>query len=247
MYKFLKKELLRYSLKLIKKFKNEQIVKDFIYDEFQKSGLNPHTIYFNNYSATITPSWKNYYSKNFRNIDKLFNDLFKDLDDLSINIAETYFERNVFFDVAKLKGNLSEDDISYIENSGLYGSYFNKLYTEQEKIEQKKLFSSSSNNPLTYYKHGLSFIEDFSKDYLIGKDFIDGGAYIGDTIIAFKDDCSGKIYSFEPNDINYEKLKATIKKYNLEHMVIPVKKGLGAKEEIINFYGGDSTFSAGEI
>ncbi|WP_025209157.1 FkbM family methyltransferase [Hippea sp. KM1] len=61
---------------------------------------------------------------------------------------------------------------------------------------------------------------------------IDGGAWHGDTCINFasklKNRCT--IYSFEPEENNFNKLKNSIYKHKLQNTVFPIKKGLYNKE-----------------
>lgn len=77
------------------------------------------------------------------------------------------------------------------------------------------------------------------------RDFIDGGAYNGDSALMFERDFKpNKIYSFEPSKSAFESLLTNIKSNNLKE-VIPINEGLGEKETTINFFscGPSSTFS----
>lgn len=82
-----------------------------------------------------------------------------------------------------------------------------------------------------YYLCGLKFLPQEVINNLINKDFIDGGAYIGDSALIFeKYFHPKKIYAFEPELENYNLMLNTIKLNNLKN-VIPIRKGLGEKEE----------------
>ena len=71
--------------------------------------------------------------------------------------------------------------------------------------------------------------EDILK-FLDNKDFIDCGAYFGDSALMFEKDYNPrKIYCFEPNPESYDFIFETIKLNNLQK-VIPVKKGVGKKQ-----------------
>lgn len=87
--------------------------------------------------------------------------------------------------------------------------------------------------PEVFYSNmGINFIND--KQKLIGKDFIDAGAFIGDSALVLEKLSPNKIYAFEPVANNYNLLGKTIK-LNNSNDIIPVNFGLGSqnKDEII--------------
>ncbi|MHA1335984.1 MAG: FkbM family methyltransferase [Promethearchaeota archaeon] len=87
--------------------------------------------------------------------------------------------------------------------------------------------------PLNYYETSVFFYEcglKLLKNSIIkkieNKDFIDGGAFIGDSAYVFEKRYNpNKIYAFEPDKKNYYLLLKTIKLNNL-NKVIPINKGL---------------------
>ncbi|MFX0001306.1 MAG: FkbM family methyltransferase [Candidatus Hodarchaeota archaeon] len=86
------------------------------------------------------------------------------------------------------------------------------------------------------YKHGLKFVPQNILNALNNKDFLDCGAYIGESALIFERDYKpNKIYSFEPVHENYNLLIETIKLNNLEK-VIPVDKGVGEKSRTAKFH-----------
>jgi FkbM family methyltransferase len=93
------------------------------------------------------------------------------------------------------------------------------------------------------YKHGLKLLpEDIIKS-LDNKDFIDCGAYIGESALIFEKEYNpNKIYSFEPVLDNYKLLIENIKINNLKK-VIAIQKGVGEKSTTIKFVSlGVSSF-----
>ncbi|MBD3340540.1 MAG: FkbM family methyltransferase [Candidatus Lokiarchaeota archaeon] len=77
------------------------------------------------------------------------------------------------------------------------------------------------------YKHGLIYIPQKAIDSLINKDFLDCGAYMGDSALIFeKEYKASRIFSFEPVPDNYQYLLKLISLNNLKN-VIPIQKGLG--------------------
>jgi len=103
--------------------------------------------------------------------------------------------------------------------------------------KQKMILAKNDYEPSIFQYHcGLKLIkEDIIINNLKNKDFIDGGAYIGDSAVIFEKYYNpNKIYAFEPDDKNYNLLSKTIIRNNLKK-IIPIKKGLGEQEKIISF------------
>lgn len=85
------------------------------------------------------------------------------------------------------------------------------------------------------YKHGLIFLPKKTLEFLNNKDFIDCGAYIGDSAIVFEKYFNPrKIHAFEPDIENYASLLEAIKLNDLKK-VVPIKMGVGANEDKVNF------------
>jgi FkbM family methyltransferase len=79
------------------------------------------------------------------------------------------------------------------------------------------------------YKHGLKYLPQDIIKSLENKDFLDCGAYIGESSLMFERDYNpNKIFSFEPIPDNYAYLLENIKSNNLQK-VIPIKTSVGEK------------------
>ncbi len=165
--------------------------------------------------------------------------LTKNLDPQSIKEVKTILERMKLFTFCN-----EYPDKLYIN--------VDTLYTEEEKQEQKdskksikqykKCFPVKFFEPSVLCAHsGLKLIP-FVVDYIKDKDFIDGGACIGDSAFIFEKYYNpASVYAFEPLKGNIEYINKTIKMNNLKH-VKPVKSGLGDKEEEI-----DLTYNPNDI
>lgn len=94
------------------------------------------------------------------------------------------------------------------------------------------LFPSDDVSPCAaYYRH---FIDDLESVHeLKGSCIIDAGAFIGDSALFMSPYTNEKIYAFEPVQTNYELLLKTIELNNISN-IIPVKMGLGSRNETIN-------------
>ena len=98
-----------------------------------------------------------------------------------------------------------------------------------------KLSIDNYDGSIFYYKCGLKYLDREIIDDLKNKDFIDGGAYIGDSALMFETFYDPKkIFAFEPEPNNYTHLLKTIKTNNLKK-IVPINKGLGEKEAILHF------------
>lgn len=76
--------------------------------------------------------------------------------------------------------------------------------------------------------------------------FVDGGAYIGDTAIQFAliYGKERKIYCFEPDEVNYKKLKENIRNLNS----VAVNEGCWNKKTVLRFSkNGDASSSIGDV
>ena len=81
-----------------------------------------------------------------------------------------------------------------------------------------------------YFKCGLTFVPDDIIQELSNTDFIDGGAFVGDTALMFENFFDPReIHAFEPDLSNYKYIFDTIERNNLSK-IVPVKIGLGNKE-----------------
>jgi len=96
-----------------------------------------------------------------------------------------------------------------------------------------------------YYDCGLKLLPPNIILSLKNKDFIDGGAFIGDSSLILERNYDPyKIYAFEPELENFNLLLTTIKRNKLKK-VIPINKAIGEKIAImkIKSAGGSSNIS----
>ena len=95
-----------------------------------------------------------------------------------------------------------------------------------------------------YFRCGLIYLPKNVVNNLKNKDFIDGGAFIGDTSLMLEKYYNPKkVYAFEPELRNFIIMGETIKRNNLKN-IIPINKGIGDKEELLRI---DSSFSDSRI
>jgi FkbM family methyltransferase len=80
--------------------------------------------------------------------------------------------------------------------------------------------------------YGLDKLPEKVVDALSGKDFLDVGAFYGDSGIVFLSCNPRKIYAYEPVPSSYNVLLKTIRK-NAPDIIVPVKKGLGDSRQVL--------------
>jgi len=106
---------------------------------------------------------------------------------------------------------------------------FEQLNTIESIKNRYKLPFDMYEESIFKYKHGLKFVPQNILNSLNNKDFLDCGAYIGESALIFEREYNpNKVYSFEPVPENYNFLLENIKLNNLEK-VIPIDKGVGEK------------------
>ncbi|MBR1777549.1 MAG: FkbM family methyltransferase [Alphaproteobacteria bacterium] len=91
------------------------------------------------------------------------------------------------------------------------------------------------------YKHGIELVKD--KASLRNKDFIDAGAFIGDSALVLSEYTDKRIYSFEANPENIDLFQKTIELNGLTN-VTPVQKALYSSETELEFNLSNMTSGA---
>ena len=74
--------------------------------------------------------------------------------------------------------------------------------------------------------HGLKYAKQPILDYINNRDFIDAGAFIGDSALVLSNFTERKVYSYEPSFGGFQRLKKTIKINNKEGKILPQLIGL---------------------
>lgn len=151
------------------------------------------------------------------------------------NVDYHYMQKG-FLDKYKSEIGGIRDELCDEESKLVLDEFFNARYTGNPE-NLVKLVHDDKN---TYDWDLLGVSED---DIIV-----DGGAYTGDTIDEIMQLCGGrikKIYAFEPDEKNYEKLKNNISE-NYEN-VVAVKAGLYSKDTILRFESFGTMGSSVEI
>ena len=181
-----------------------------------------------------TPGIWNFLGGNFK--DYIFSNdmkyklskLKENLDEQSINTVNILYKRLLEFpnlDNQICWYGVFKDVQKFYETD--FESNINKSYQceiSEYKNKYKFTTNKSYNQDVFYFHHGLRFSNKKLKDYIKGKDFIDGGAYVGDSAMVLLQYNPKKIYSFEFSNINIQEFENNIKLNNLDKNKIEIVK-----------------------
>ncbi|MBY9012035.1 MAG: FkbM family methyltransferase [Candidatus Lokiarchaeota archaeon] len=219
----------------------KEIIRDFGTDreltKFQKVMLSGLVSIFN-IEYSMGEKFHEYMEKYQPDIDALMNDF----DQGSKN------EYNQFFsDLKYMKNHNVVETIKYLlKNKEKILSFIDT--SETLKKQYYLPVEVPGDVSVFKHKHGLKYIPLSVLNSLKNKDFLDCGAYYGDSALMFaRDYHPNRIYSFEPDPENHGALLETIQQYNFKN-VIPIKKCIGEKCGEVNFHnmGPFSYVSEGE-
>ncbi|MCG8528054.1 MAG: FkbM family methyltransferase [Opitutales bacterium] len=198
-----------------------------------------------NFPSRWIPLWEKYFSINKSSLDEKVEHLCDGLDCLSSFVVKTIINR--YRRASKLMEDASLDEIDEIS--------FRQWETQQRiYVDQKIEFAKSKYHlPVDNYEEavfgydsGLFYLNEHVdlKKHLGGSVFIDGGAYVGDTLLILLKYKPSQIILFEPDSINIRHLKWTIKENtpSIGNMVL-VEAGMGEKNCTKGFkeVGGSSS------
>jgi FkbM family methyltransferase len=171
--------------------------------------LKERSIDFLKYSFQVDYEYKNNKNKS-------------SLDDKSANIVDLIFKRYLFIAQHDFLPEFSINEKKEIITAD----------KETEKsIKKYKLAAPHYESCVFYENCGLKDIGKEFSNMLLGKDVIDGGAFIGDSALMFLQTYSvGRVFAFEPEKHNYQLLLET-KIINNDSSIIPINSGLSDVNE----------------
>lgn len=192
-------------------FKQKELVK---YWQNEYSSYN--TFYWRGINDCSPNSFKEYFLKN--NIPEKIEKLKSGLNERSKNIIDSTLLR-----IAHLP------DYKYAKFVYVKGSEFETQFDDDDCIKYKKLVDKYLPEAMTKFKledgdyegevfvyhHGLRFANDKIKQYIAGKDFIDAGAYIGDSTLVFMEYNPKKVYAFDMSKKSYHRFLKTMELNNI--------------------------------
>lgn len=187
-----------------------------------KRWLTPHRIYI---TDSLGGSFKDYFLT--RDMPSRIHALERGLDPDSLRTVRVILERLKHYPDERFKRAVSRSapvigGLLDVETPGRKKEIHEHLQSLSKSI---RLPSSMMEESVFHYAHGLSLLPEKALEYIRGRDFIDAGAYIGDSAIALWTYNYRKIYSIEMS-------RRSIDKYlkNVTANGIPT-----SKYEILNF------------
>lgn len=169
---------------------------------------------------------KDFY-RNVKENQEILNIIISKLDRESRQIVKSllkeleYISTHHYADLIQDLFNKEEEVMKYIEAVNSY--------------RHLKLRANLYEESVFGYNHGLIYLPEKRVKSLNNKDFLDCGAYIGDSALIFEKYYNPKkIYSFEPDEESYNYMFETIKLNNL-NKVVPINLGVGSKDCTLNF------------
>lgn len=197
-------------------------------------------------------SFKDYFLEN--NVPEKIAFLKKNLDPKSCKIIDKCLYRILHFPL------MTYNHIFFVD----FDLFLQQFETNEEKLFRqiyefnKKSYSEMFNldgeayNPDVFlFHHGLKFQNNKIKEYIKDKDFIDAGAYIGDSaLILHKFYNPNKVYSFELSKLNTEKYLHIMSINNInDNSCIIINKGISDSTTLLQFQDiagqGNSLYSIG--
>ncbi|MBP3847019.1 FkbM family methyltransferase [bacterium] len=181
------------------------------------------------------------YIKNFYNdcnnldlYEKYFN-LINNLDSNSVDTVNRIIARikQICTSEQQYYDFFDDKEIDKIENN--CKNFYRKIFNLKENCWSYNKYFLPINHfePCVFIdKH---FIDLTKTDYFKDKVIIDAGAFIGDSAIILSDYTNKEVHSFEPTSENYNNLIKTITLNKKENKIVPVKFGLGAETQEIDF------------
>lgn len=205
-----------------------KIFKDFLksreFSVFEKDSIKYLRAILNAAFSFYKDDFYRYLKDNKHTLDSLIENLdneSKIVVDLILKDAE-YISTHNFVDLLRDLLNKDELIMNHLESLNNYRHL--KLYAN---LYEQSVFD---------YKHGLVFLPEENISLLNNKDFIDCGAYIGDSALIFETYYNPrKIYAFEPDVENYNYILDTVMLNDLKK-VVPIKMGVGDKKSMENFF-----------
>lgn len=159
-----------------------------------RESVKPYTIYI---TDSLGESFKDFILKS--DMDKKVADLKRGLDDESVHTIDVILQRLIHYPDEKYKRRIPEDDeviggLLPVETESSKRLIEKELNTVGRII---KFPAKHIDESVFYFHHGLKLLPQSLRDYIKNQDFIDAGAFTGDSAIALNEYGYKKIYSIE--------------------------------------------------
>jgi FkbM family methyltransferase len=122
------------------------------------------------------------------------------------------------------------------------GLYHLNLKDRHEYILPVKNFATD----VFIHHYGLKTLSNEQKKYIENKDFLDIGAFCGDTSLVFFNYNPHRIYAYEPVRETFDLLLKTVQ-INEKEKIVPINKGVGERHDAVTIYTDTSNLACSSI
>jgi len=163
------------------------------------------------------------------------SELKKNLDKESINTIDVIVNRLLNYPDERYKRKIPKhnDIIGGLLEVESYGT--RKLIKKKLKSSKRTLKFPSRHieESVFYFYHGLSLLPDPVADYIKDKDFIDAGAFVGDSAIALRNYHYRKIFSIEMSKKSVARYKLNLARCNIDqNKFMIINAGIAADDNL---------------
>ena len=174
--------------------------------------IRPYSIYM---TDSLGGSFKEYILSS--DLKSRIVDLKNNLDNESINTVDVIIQRLVNYPDERYRHKLSKHleiagGLLPVETEQTRRNINDRLPDIRRKLKLKGRFIEESS---FFFYHGLSLLPSSAVKYIRNHDFIDAGAFIGDSAIALRDYNYKKIYSIEISGKSIERYKTNMADCNI--------------------------------
>lgn len=191
-----------------------------------KRSFTPHRVYV---TDSLGGSFKDYFLS--ENMPARIADLEKGLDEESLNTVRVILERLRHYPDERYKRTVSRH-APVIGGSLPVETERTRRVIDQNlrKIAQRVSFPlKQMEESVFHFLHGITELPESVRAYLENKDFIDAGAYVGDSAIALMECHPRKVYSIEMSLRSIEKYRTNMKRAGIpESLYEIVHAGISA-------------------
>jgi FkbM family methyltransferase len=169
--------------------------------------VQPYSIYI---TDSLGGSFKSYFVNS--NMKEKISELKKNLDKESIETIDVILERLLHYPDEKYKQQTSRrkeiiGGLLPCETDNVRINITRKLSHDKQNL---RFLSKHIEESVFYYYHGLSLLPEQVKVYIKDHDFIDAGAFVGDSAIALKEYQYKKIFSIEISEKSIVRYKSNL-------------------------------------
>ena len=191
------------------------------------------------WATFLIPQWRRYYYENYASIGEKVQALKSRLDRKSCETVDLICRRN--FELLPEKEHekkfLYRYDALYEtwELEGLSHTQEKESFRRRHVIPEGCYLETT----VAEFYNGLKLLPQDVQNRLQGGHIIDGGAFWGDSTLAFSEYGPAMIHCFEPDVENFACLQQTVSTNNLKNMVKLQEKGLSRTKDTAQFFSSE--------